>query len=446
MYTHPANAFDPDRSPADGTHQQRWLDVEVRPWPKWYGLTTTAPTHSDTTFQDDGAQHAGWKIRRDKSQRPRKQQPHLDKQYAESLRRYRKHVRARDCVKAFLTAEKVKIPGSARNKPPKFEAPLISLMDQRRYAEIRASMDEEVEDREEEKAKEAELTGSLLDDLVYDFVSLDVKEELVPATASPPEPFRVVNLMKELESQTLSKSLPSSVILQPAALKMANNAEQERAPPAKKTLLPVHTVSATAAFGNGVIKPGFSITPATPTSKAHFASSSLSSHTSAATFDTAPEERNKAVRNPLYANVLSFSKAMSNIIDTLASADKACRYWLRLPEQRAREVMTGTTSAGKPMVRLQRDFEDVCQFLTNGREGWDFTQMPDNFFRDIEVVLESVILHLECLFGYKGCEGLCAEALVTIGLIKGKVFHWKCAKILLDEEDEDNEGCQNAGD
>lgn len=430
MCTHSIDDFEIPLSPEDGKHDP-WLHMQMLPWPKWDSLTAIGIDHRGSTCNDGATLEKGWRPRKPKSQRPRRQQPKIDKQYEIALRRYKKHEHARDCVKAFLTAEKVKVPRRAHNKFPRFEDAQISRMDQKRFAEIRARIDDNIDGGDEQQSGEQEQSDSSIDDLLHDLQALDIKKQFASPPKSLEKRLTVASLIKELAHPALPSPLPRVFMHWTNAKQTPLDADQGRHSP------PRHKQAAPATFATSVIRPGFDLTTSTHLADTESASSSVSSLSSSASFVTVPEGL-KRPKNPFYAETLTFSQAMQHFIDILSAADKACRYWLPLSETRAMEAMTGATSAGSPMVRLQRDFEDVCHFLRTGREGWDLTQMPDNFFKDVGDLLASLMLHFECLVGYKGCGHVCTEVLMSLGKIKEMIFHWKYVKILLmDEEGEE---------
>ena len=113
--------------------------------------------------------------------------------------------------------------------------------------------------------------------------------------------------------------------------------------------------------------------------------------------------------NPFYHPRLSLRSAAKYIHNILSAANGACESWLQQPKADVEILATGPEH-DNPLGRMCTDFNHILFFLQHGRKGWDLTYLPDDFFSDVEEVVDQLVRHLELLAEIDGCGGLMDSA------------------------------------
>ena len=86
--------------------------------------------------------------------------------------------------------------------------------------------------------------------------------------------------------------------------------------------------------------------------------------------------------NPFYLPALSFGDAAKHIHKIVRAALDACDKWRKMPWPEFRVVFS-MEAENDPIPRMRHDIHCIRLFLEHGREGWDLTHLPENFFADV---------------------------------------------------------------
>ncbi|KAK3686614.1 hypothetical protein LTR37_019636 [Vermiconidia calcicola] len=417
-------------------HADRGLSGET--WPSWEGIECIPHFPHDFPTVDNTPNVAGWRVRaRSPKYRPRLQASHerklvcLDETAWVSLKQWKLHRRAVNGWKANYARWKATLPEPANNVrqgytfkgAPKFENALIDVLDRRRFEAIKAQcadddMDIDGGNKQKTKISKEQNAQELIDPSVGQQLSNDAMESLSSLSIQQQEPtkpkpiFSVAGLLKEL---TIDQTQPERRIATPRKLtgptkRPLNYWQHSAVPPSPPGNgdLPSERTNATQGLRLQDIVPG----------------PRVQTMSTSAVSQPAVMEPN----NPFYHQQLTFPEAAQYIHEILRASGDACHGWLQVPVDEFR-ILARQDGPGSPLLRMCSDFNYIKQFVVNGREGWNLTHLPDNFFADMEALLMPLLERLRRLGDYEDCAWLRERAIPQLQEIRNKLTAVKSERL-----------------
>ena len=134
-------------------------------------------------------------------------------------------------------------------------------------------------------------------------------------------------------------------------------------------------------------------------------------------------QKGLASSNPLYRPDMSLGTGADYIHHVLYVASKSCLGWLSKPMEEAR------TLNDESLRRMCHDLLHIQQFFQKGRQGWDLTYLPDNFFVDVELKMFSLIDEMKRLAQHTGHDWLHDKGGAPLQAIKAALAKIKAQRI-----------------
>jgi len=345
-------------------------------------------------------------------------------------------------MESVLGKAEGEVTDGATSRPPKFENALISCLDQRRFEEIRASMADDPEDDGEEEQSKGGLRGRLnrragkaqevgatkieesnllMGDVLDGLQGLKIATKATVATKAPSNFSGLLKDLKlDFEMPAFRHTVaPPRKTLQPDLLRpLADKALENSTKGASvdpDAIMP-------NKFPTSTVLPGFQFRPRNALGPEEQLIEVLNAMASTS-------------KNVFFEPALTFEQMAQHIHSIFAAAETALRdHFISLPQEKLVHLLTCVKEPNNPIPRLCLDFHHIAQFLEMGREGWDIVLLPDNFFLDVEPLLERVIKHTETLCTREGCGHLRRFMADPLGVVQKKLESKRRERYMLWEQ------------
>ncbi|KAK4635682.1 hypothetical protein CLAFUW4_02008 [Fulvia fulva] len=127
--------------------------------------------------------------------------------------------------------------------------------------------------------------------------------------------------------------------------------------------------------------------------------------------------------NPFFDARLDLKHGAGLIFKILNAAHTSSNHWTgtMVESQFLQFAQKAKQNPSHALNRICKDINHVLDLLRFGRKGWTLTDLPHNFFEDVEQLLPDIIMHLNRLSDYRGCGWLLDKVVLLVVEVEKRV-------------------------